>query len=65
MKTLTLRINDDYFDKIVSFLEILPKRAVKIEERDKSKKLKKIKEEIFYATNDISQGRTKKVRTIT
>lgn len=33
MKTLTLQINDDYFDKIVSFLETLPKKAVKIKEQ--------------------------------
>jgi len=64
MKTLTLKINDDYFDKIVSFLELLPKRAVKIEQSTKEKKLKEIESELLYAVEDITQGRTKKVRTI-
>jgi hypothetical protein len=35
MKTLTLHISDDYFDKIVSLLEMLPKKAVKIKQEDK------------------------------
>jgi len=38
MKTLTLKIRDDCFDKVVSFLEILPKRAVQIKQDDKKKK---------------------------
>lgn len=64
MKTLTLKINDDYFDKIVSFLELLPKRAVKIEQQDNEKKLKEIENELLCATEDINQGRTKKIRTV-
>lgn len=64
MKTLTLKINDDYFDKIVSFLEILPKKAVQIEQHQKTTKLKEIEQELLYAATDISQGRTRKIRTI-
>ena len=64
MKTLTLQINDEYFDKIVSFLELLPKKAVKIKQEEKEKKILKIKEELICASEDIKQGRTKKVRMI-
>ena len=64
MKTLTLQISDDYFDKIVSFLEILPKKAVKIEQQDEEKKLKEIEHELLSSVDDIKYGRTKKVRTI-
>ena len=64
MKTLTLQISDDYFDKIVSFLEILPKKAVKIEQQDEEKKLKEIERELLCSVDDIKYGRTKKVRTI-
>ena len=64
MKTLTLKINDDYFDKIVSFLEMLPKKAVKIEQLDEEKNLKEIEKNILCAVDDIKHNRTKKVRTI-
>jgi len=64
MKTLTLQISDNYFDKIVSFLEMLPKKAVKIVQSDKEKKLKNIEEELLASIDDIKHGRTKKVRTI-
>ena len=64
MKTLTLKISDDYFDKIVSFLEILPKKAVQIEQHQKKAKIKEIEQELLYATADINQGRTRKIRTI-
>jgi hypothetical protein len=64
MKTLTLKINDDYFDKIVSFLELLPKKAVKIDQTHEEKSLKEIEKEILYAVDDIKNNRTKKVRKI-
>ena len=47
MKTVTLKIQDDYFDKIISFLEILPKEAVKIEKQEEEKKLKEIEKSII------------------
>ncbi|MDD3443728.1 MAG: hypothetical protein PHW89_10785 [Sulfurimonas denitrificans] len=64
MRTVTLKIEDDYFDKIISFLEILPKKAVKIEQQDEEKKLKQIEKNIICAFDDIKQGRTKKIRTV-
>lgn len=64
MKTVTLKIEDDYFDKIISFLEILPKKAVKIEQKDEEKKLREIETDILCAFDDIKHGRTKKIRTV-
>ena len=64
MKTLTLKIRDDYFEKIISFLEILPKKAVKIELSTQDKKLHEIESEMRAAMDDIEHGRTKKVGTI-
>lgn len=64
MKTLTLKINDDYFDKIVSFLELLPKKAVTISKENEQNKLKEIESDLLSAVNDVKTGRTKKIRTI-
>ena len=64
MKTVTLKIQDDYFDKIISFLEILPKKAVIIEQQNEEEKLKDIEKNIISAFEDIKQGKTKKVRTV-
>jgi len=64
VKTLTLQISDSYFDKIISFLEMLPKKAVKIVQSDKEKQLKDIEKELLASIDDIKQGRTKKMRTI-
>lgn len=64
MKTLTLKINDDYFDKIVSFLELLPKKAVTISKENEQNKLKEIESDLLSAVNDVKIGRTKKIRTI-
>lgn len=70
MKMVTLKIEDDYFDKIISFLKILPKKAVTIEENninEKSSKikLKQIEQDIVSSFDDIKQDRTKTIRTIT
>ena len=68
MKTLTLKISDDYFDKIVSFLEILPKKAIIIEQiieqKSEEKKLKEIEKDILCAVDDIKYGNTKHIKTI-
>ncbi len=39
MRTLTLKISDDYFDKFVAFLEMMPKKSVKIETTDGKKEI--------------------------
>jgi len=38
MRTIQLNISNDVFDKVMSFLEILPKNKIKIVQDNKSKK---------------------------
>ena len=64
MRILTLKIRDDYFDKIVSFLEILPKRAVKIEDVSKQEDLDDLKNCVKNAMIDIEAGHTKIIKVI-
>jgi hypothetical protein len=64
MRTLTLKINDDYFDKIVSFLEILPKKAVQIENDERQANLDDFQHNIKSAMNDIKNGQSKTLRVV-
>lgn len=64
MRTLTLKINDDYFDKIVSFLEILPKKAVKIENDKQETSLNDFQHNIKSAMADIKTGKSKILRVV-
>ena len=65
MKTVTLTISDDYFERIISFLKMLPKKAIQFEEEiEQKKEKKKIEKHILSAVDDIKYGRTKKIRTI-
>ncbi len=64
MRTVILKINDDYFDKIVSFLEILPKKAVKIIDNSKQKNLDEFQSNIKSAMIDIKAGNSKTLRVI-
>jgi hypothetical protein len=64
MRTLTLKISDDYFDRFVAFVDMLPKKAVKIAEDKKSKEVELLQSEIKEAFEDVKSGRVKSVRTI-
>jgi len=64
VRTLTLRIKDDYFDRFVSFLELFPKKAVKIEDNSKQQQLNSIKEQISEAMEDVKAGRSSVLRII-
>ncbi|CAM3839142.1 hypothetical protein [Arcobacter cloacae] len=64
MRTLNIKIKDEYFDKFVSFLELLPKTAIKIEEPAEKNKLDKIKKELKNAIEDIEEGRSNIIRVI-
>ena len=64
MRTLNIKIKDEYFDKFVSFLELLPKTAIKIEEPAEKNKLDKIKKELKNAIEDIKEGRSNIIRVI-
>jgi hypothetical protein len=61
---VTLKIEDDYFDKIISFLKILPKKAVTIEEESQEQNLKEVEQNIACAFDDVKNRRTRTVRTI-
>lgn len=64
MRTLNIKIKDEYFDKFVSFLGLLPKTAIKIEEPAEINKLDDIKKELKNAVKDIEKGRSSIVRVI-
>ena len=64
MRTLTLKISDDYFDKFVAFLEMMPKKAVKIEEATSVKEMDFLQKNIKQAMSDIHAGRSKVIRVV-
>lgn len=66
MRTLTLKIEDDYFieDKIIAMLKTLPEKALQIEEETAEDKLASLQNEIKSAMDDVKTGRTKVVRVI-
>ncbi len=64
MRTLTLKISDDYFDKFVVFLEMMPKKSVKIETTDGKKEISLMQNSIKQAMSDIDAGRSKVIRVI-
>lgn len=64
MRTLTLKISDDYFDKFVAFLDMFPKKTVTIEENKKQKELNILQNDIKEAINDVESGRSKVIRVI-
>lgn len=64
MQTLNLKIKDEYFDRVVSFLELLPKKSVIIEKNLKEKKLIEIENSIKNAKKDIEKGKTNFLRKI-
>ena len=61
MKTLTLKIRDDYFDKFLVLLDMLPKKAVKIESKNKEG-AEVLQKSIKQALRDIEEGRSKEIR---
>lgn len=64
MRTLTLKISDDYFDKFVAFLEILPKKTVEIELTKQDKELDILQKNVKKAMSDIKEGRSKTIRVV-
>ena len=63
MRTLTLKVKDDYFDRLVSLLELFPKKAIKIED-DSKQHLDNIKKQMDEAMADIKAGRSNTLRVI-
>ncbi len=59
MQTLTIKVNDNYADKLFSLLELFPKNALKIEtmEEKKAKELAKHAKAIKEGLDDVKHGR--------
>lgn len=64
MRTLTLKISDDYFDKFVAFLEMLPKKTIEIETTKQDEELEVLQKNIKKAMSDIKKGRSKTIRVV-
>jgi hypothetical protein len=58
MRTITLKISESYFDRFMSFLELLPRKAVRIEESKKQKELDMLKNDLKDAFEDVRLNRT-------
>lgn len=56
MQTVTLNIQDEYIDTILTFLKSLPNGSVMVETK-KEKEKKILKKELLNAFEDIKSGR--------
>lgn len=67
MQTLTLKIEDSYYQKVVDFLELLPKKAVKIEapkNDDKYAQEREIANAVLQGIKDVKAGKTKDIKEL-
>ena len=67
MQTLTLKIEDSYYQKVVDFLELLPKKAVKIEtakNHDKYTQEREIANGVLQGIEDVKAGKTKDIKEL-
>ena len=67
MQTLTLKIEDNYYKKVVDFLELLPKKAVKIEtpkNYDKYPQEREIADGVLQGIKDVKAGKTKDIKEL-
>lgn len=64
MRTLNIKIKDEYFDKFVSFIELLPKNTIKIENTKEENNLNSIKRELTNAIKDIEKGHSNIIRVV-
>jgi hypothetical protein len=61
MQTLTLKIEDAYYSKVLEFIQSLPKKAVKMEtpkNGDKYAKEREIAESVLQGIKDVKAGKT-------
>lgn len=67
MQTLTLKIEDSYYQKVVDFLELLPKKAVRIEapkQHNKHAKEREIADGVLQGVKDVKAGKTKDIKEL-
>jgi hypothetical protein len=63
MQTLTLKIEDSYYQKVVDFLELLPKKAVKIETHKYAKE-QEIANSVLQGLKEVKEGKTKDIKEL-
>ena len=67
MQTLTLKIEDAYYSKVVEFIQSLPKKAVKMEvtkNNDLHAKEREIAEGVLQGIKDVKAGKTKDIKEL-
>ena len=67
MQTLTLKIEDAYYSKVLEFIQSLPKKAVKMEtpkNDDKYAKEREIAEGVLQGIEDVKAGKTKDIKEL-
>lgn len=64
MKTVTLKISDDYFNTVVEFLNILPKKSVKVDVCGDDDNIVNLKSDISKSFKEIKKGKTRIVKVI-
>ena len=67
MQTLTLKIEDAYYSKVVEFIQSLPKKAVKMEvtkNNDLHAKEREIAEGVLQGIKDVEAGKTKDIKEL-
>ena len=67
MQTLTLKIEDAYYPKVMDFIQSLPKKAVKMEapkNDDKYAKEREIAEGVLQGIEDVKAGKTKDIKEL-
>lgn len=61
MQTLTLKIEDAYYSKVIDFIQSLPKKAVKMEAQKNGNKYTKEREianGVLQGVKDVKAGKT-------
>ena len=67
MQTLTLKIEDAYYSKVVEFIQSLPKKAVKMEVTKNNglhAKEREIAEGVLQGIKDVKAGKTKDIKEL-
>jgi len=64
MQTVTLKISDNYIDNFMAFLQMLPKKAVRVEKTSMPTELANLQNSIKDAMDDVKAGRSKVLRVV-
>jgi hypothetical protein len=67
MQTLTLKIEDSYYPKLMDFIQSLPEKAVKMEapkNDDKYAQEREIANGVLQGIKDVKAGKTKDIKEL-